>query len=181
MCAAGLGQTVGIFASGSNRRLFFDGTVHWYCSGHDGFSIGLVQKIALPEPARQALLTSDGPSRAYLLIAVEVEGQKLGFENSVAKNFGGAERVLALSDTAWEWAAEKSKRTKLNCPRFKADIDGHLFTVAGICCMPPFRLFDTTFSRWLFLTRRSSVLCHRLPAANDRPTFLSFAAPARRS
>jgi EAL and modified HD-GYP domain-containing signal transduction protein len=70
----------------------------------------VVQKIALPEPAKQALLTADGPWRAYLLIAMEVEGQRLGSENSVAKFFGGAERVLALSDTAWEWAAEKSKR-----------------------------------------------------------------------
>jgi EAL and modified HD-GYP domain-containing signal transduction protein len=71
----------------------------------------VVQKIAMPEPAKQALLTADGPWHGYLLVAMEVEGQKLGDENSVVAKFGGSERVLELSAIAWEWAAQKSKRS----------------------------------------------------------------------
>jgi EAL and modified HD-GYP domain-containing signal transduction protein len=71
--------------------------------------VDVVQRITMPEPAKQALLMMEGPWYAYLLVAMEVEGQKLSANNSVLEYFGGSQRVLELSDVAWDWAADKSK------------------------------------------------------------------------
>lgn len=70
----------------------------------------VVEKIAIPEPAKQALLEQDGPWYAYLLVAKEVEGQKLSSDSPLIAGFGDSERILELSNVAWDWAAEISKK-----------------------------------------------------------------------
>ncbi len=70
----------------------------------------VVQKIAIPEPAKNALLQEDGPWYTYLKIALEIEAHKLSDNSLLTTEFGGQQRVLELSDRAWDWAAEQSRR-----------------------------------------------------------------------
>ena len=70
----------------------------------------VVEKFSLAEPAKQALLTKEGPWSAYLLVALEVEQQRLDATSLRLEDFGGSDRIMALSDMAWDWAAEQSKR-----------------------------------------------------------------------
>ena len=72
----------------------------------------VVNTLNLSGPARQALLEQTGPWNDYLQMALQVEANKLGDNNSLAEQFGGGERITALSDEAWEWAwaAEHANR-----------------------------------------------------------------------
>lgn len=70
----------------------------------------VVEKFSLAEPAKQALLTKDGPWSAYLRVAMEVEQQKLDATSLNLEEFGGSDRIIALSEMAWDWAVEQSKR-----------------------------------------------------------------------
>jgi EAL and modified HD-GYP domain-containing signal transduction protein len=70
----------------------------------------VVTVLKLPKPAQQALLEQSGPWHPYLQIARQVETQELDPDSALAQEFGGAERVLALSDQAWAWAAEHTAR-----------------------------------------------------------------------
>jgi len=70
----------------------------------------LIENIAMADPAKQALLTGDGPWATYLRIATEIEAQRLDPQSILVHDFGGADRIHALSDGAWVWAQEQSKR-----------------------------------------------------------------------
>ena len=70
----------------------------------------LIENIAMADPAKQALLTGDGPWGTYLRIATDLEAQRLDPDSILAHDFGGADRIHALSDGAWVWAQEQSKR-----------------------------------------------------------------------
>ncbi|MFZ4285128.1 HDOD domain-containing protein [Variovorax sp. HJSM1_2] len=82
-----------------------------------GSMLGVILKIppaevakilSLSPEATQALLAQAGPCWAYLRIAKQVESQTLADADTVAEGFGHAARVLALSDEAWQWAAQHS-------------------------------------------------------------------------
>jgi EAL and modified HD-GYP domain-containing signal transduction protein len=69
----------------------------------------VVETLSLSEPAHQALIDETGPWRIYLQLAFLVEAQQLDASDRLVVQFGGLERVLALSDQAWTWASEHSK------------------------------------------------------------------------
>ncbi len=70
----------------------------------------VVEKLSLADPAKQALLSLEGPWSPYLRVAMEVEGQTLDSSGLHLADFGGADRISALSDTAWDWAEQQSRR-----------------------------------------------------------------------
>ena len=70
----------------------------------------VVSTLNLPEPAQQALLAQTGPWHSYLQVAVLVESQLLEDAGALTDQFGGVERVLALSDEAWAWAAQHTDK-----------------------------------------------------------------------
>lgn len=65
-----------------------------------------LQPLNLGESARDALLAQAGPWQPYLALAAALERHDTEAIESLADGFGGAERVLKLSDQAWRWAAE---------------------------------------------------------------------------
>jgi EAL and modified HD-GYP domain-containing signal transduction protein len=67
-----------------------------------------IEPLRLPEPAQQALLEGRGPWRAHLELALLLERHKTVEAESPAAEFGGLDRVLALADRAWSWAAEST-------------------------------------------------------------------------
>ena len=72
----------------------------------------VVNTLKLPETASQALLEGAGPWQIYLQMATQIETHDVESENSVADQFGGAERVLQLADDAWAWGAENADRSQ---------------------------------------------------------------------
>ena len=71
----------------------------------------VVSTLKLPEAASQALLEGAGPWHVYLQMAMQIEAQEVDGEGSVADQFGGAQRVLQLSDEAWGWGADNADRS----------------------------------------------------------------------
>ena len=63
-----------------------------------------LQPLRLSEPAHNALLDRSGPWHAMLTLSEALERHDLDVVDSVAAQFGGTERVMALSDSAWRWA-----------------------------------------------------------------------------
>ncbi len=72
----------------------------------------VVRILCLPPFAAQALLEHTGPWHVYLRTAEQVEAQKMTEEQAVVDGFGGAVRVLELSNDAWNWAAANADRSK---------------------------------------------------------------------
>ncbi len=70
----------------------------------------VVTTLGLPQEGQDALLTKSGPWHCYLHTATQVESQSLSDQSAMDDGFGGAGRVLQLSDDAWAWAAEHSDR-----------------------------------------------------------------------
>jgi len=70
----------------------------------------VVSTLGLPSEGQEALLAKTGPWYCYLHTATQVEGQSLSDQSAKDDGFGGAGRVLQLSDEAWAWAAEHSDR-----------------------------------------------------------------------
>ena len=73
---------------------------------------GVVKILSLPPLAAQALLAHTGPWHVYLRTAALVEAQNVTEAQAVADGFGGAVRVIELSDAAWAWAAANADRSK---------------------------------------------------------------------
>ncbi len=63
----------------------------------------VLQLLALPEAARHALQQS-GPWWPYLELAQHIEAQNPSDQHPLAGQLGGMDRVLTLSDQAWDWA-----------------------------------------------------------------------------
>jgi EAL and modified HD-GYP domain-containing signal transduction protein len=63
-----------------------------------------LQPLRLSESAHNALLDHSGPWHAMLTLSEALERHDLDGVDSVAAQFGGTERVMALSDSAWRWA-----------------------------------------------------------------------------
>ena len=63
-----------------------------------------LQPLRLSEPAHNALLDRSGPWHAMLTLSEALERHDLDVVDSVAAQFGGTERVMAMSDSAWRWA-----------------------------------------------------------------------------
>ena len=63
-----------------------------------------LQPLRLSEPAHKALLDRSGPWHAMLTLSEALERHDLDVVDSVAAQFGGTERVMELSDSAWRWA-----------------------------------------------------------------------------
>jgi c-di-GMP-related signal transduction protein len=63
-----------------------------------------LQPLRLSEPAHNALLERSGPWHAMLTLSEALERHDLDVVDSVAAQFGGTERVMELSDSAWRWA-----------------------------------------------------------------------------
>ena len=63
-----------------------------------------LQPLRLSESAHNALLDRSGPWHAMLTLSEALERHDLDVVDSVAAQFGGTERVMALSDSAWRWA-----------------------------------------------------------------------------
>lgn len=63
-----------------------------------------LQPLRLSESAHNALLDHSGPWHAMLTLSEALERHDLDVVDSVAGQFGGTERVMALSDSAWRWA-----------------------------------------------------------------------------
>lgn len=70
----------------------------------------VIDTLNLPEPARQALLEQSGPWHDYLRFSSLLETQSLDQAGELAEPFGGIERIAAMSDAAWIWAAEHADR-----------------------------------------------------------------------
>lgn len=68
----------------------------------------VVDTLKLPDEARAALIDHTGPWLIYLQMAKQIEAQSVNGADSVADQFGGADRVLLLSEQAWNWARENS-------------------------------------------------------------------------
>lgn len=68
----------------------------------------VVDTLKLPDEARAALIDHNGPWLVYLQMAKQIEAQSVQGADSVADQFGGADRVLLLSEQAWNWARENS-------------------------------------------------------------------------
>lgn len=66
--------------------------------------LDVVDTLSLPDAARQALLEQAGPWYPCLQMVFQVEAHGVAEAPELADRFGGAERVLALSDEAWAWA-----------------------------------------------------------------------------
>jgi len=66
----------------------------------------LADVLRLPDPARQALLSGNGPWLPYLQMADRMELGSSDDEQALFAAFGGAELVAQLSDQAWKWAAD---------------------------------------------------------------------------
>lgn len=69
----------------------------------------VVTMLNLPEQARQVLLEHTGPWADYLQILERVEQQQLDAPAAPVSRWGGAGRVLTLSDEAWAWASTQNK------------------------------------------------------------------------
>jgi hypothetical protein len=63
-----------------------------------------LQPLRLSESAHNALLDHSGPWHAMLTLGEALERHDLDVVDAVAGQFGGTERVMALSDSAWRWA-----------------------------------------------------------------------------
>jgi EAL and modified HD-GYP domain-containing signal transduction protein len=63
-----------------------------------------LQPLRLSETAHNALLDRSGPWHAMLTLSEALERHDLDVVDSVAAQFGGTERVMELSDSAWRWA-----------------------------------------------------------------------------
>jgi len=63
-----------------------------------------LQPLRLSEPAHNALLDRSGPWHAMLTLSEALERHELDVVDSLAAQFGGTERVMELSDSAWRWA-----------------------------------------------------------------------------
>ena len=63
-----------------------------------------LQPLRLSESAHNALLDRSGPWHAMLTLGEALERHDLDVVDSVAAQFGGTKRVMALSDSAWRWA-----------------------------------------------------------------------------
>jgi EAL and modified HD-GYP domain-containing signal transduction protein len=63
-----------------------------------------LQPLRLSEPAHNALIERSGPWHAMLTLSEALERHDLDVVDSVAAQFGGTERVMELSDSAWRWA-----------------------------------------------------------------------------
>lgn len=63
-----------------------------------------LQPLRLSESAHNALLDHSGPWHAMLTLSEALERHDLDGVDAVAGQFGGTERVMALSDSAWRWA-----------------------------------------------------------------------------
>lgn len=63
-----------------------------------------LQPLRLSESAHNALLDHSGPWHAMLTLSEALERHDLDVVDAVAGQFGGTERVMALSDSAWRWA-----------------------------------------------------------------------------
>ncbi len=66
----------------------------------------VIDTLGLPPLAQQALLTQSGPWAPYLAMAAHLEELTLDAIPEWVEQFGGPERVLAMSDDAWAWAAQ---------------------------------------------------------------------------
>jgi EAL and modified HD-GYP domain-containing signal transduction protein len=63
-----------------------------------------LQPLRLSESAHNALLDHSGPWHAMLTLSEALERHDLDVVDAVAAQFGGTERVMAMSDSAWRWA-----------------------------------------------------------------------------
>lgn len=63
-----------------------------------------LQPLRLSESAHNALLDHSGPWHAMLTLGEALERHDLDVVDAVAGQFGGTERVMELSDSAWRWA-----------------------------------------------------------------------------
>ena len=70
----------------------------------------VIAALNLPEPAAQALLQQNGPWYAYLKLVTDLERHALPESEPALEQFGGHAQVLALSDQAWDWAAQNTYR-----------------------------------------------------------------------
>lgn len=64
----------------------------------------VLQLLALPEAARHTLQQA-GVWWPYLELAQHIEAQNPSDQHPLAGQLGGMDRVLTLSDQAWDWAS----------------------------------------------------------------------------
>ena len=70
----------------------------------------VARTLNLPEPAQDALLHHKGPWRDYLELAQIIENDAAGLADLLTEPYGGADKVMQLSDEAWAWAATHAEK-----------------------------------------------------------------------